>query len=316
MVIALRLWLFLSFMTGFLFGDPLFWRVGRLALSGHGESAYRCQCAQHSEYRQMFEHDGENVPQQSLTLVRFQEVFSSHMVEKPSFGQFLKSAGSGGIVSVLATTAFLCVTVYEHIKDQNVPALVFLVLASGTFCWGAYLAWSNERQERMKLEEAVRRPEIKGEILKGCIDTQIFENGAWRPLTDEICIFLYVRAVNHSPFDGFFGRYPTISISFGSEVYEGRCQMDAGQYLALRCDDPALVDQRVLGLFQSVWVNGADWLSGRPRMGWLCFLVPGICANIMKSEIHASITVTLYDSLENSHRISIDDIVLGKAQIK
>jgi hypothetical protein len=66
LVIALSLWLFLSFFTGFLFSDPLFWRAGWNVLSGH--DPYRCEpvYCQTSNYRQTFQHNGENVSQKSL----------------------------------------------------------------------------------------------------------------------------------------------------------------------------------------------------------------------------------------------------------
>jgi hypothetical protein len=56
LVCGLALWLFLSFFTGFLFGDPLFWRVGSRILSGRNPNQY-----EETDYRQRFVHDGENV---------------------------------------------------------------------------------------------------------------------------------------------------------------------------------------------------------------------------------------------------------------
>jgi len=64
LVIGLSLWLFLSFFTGFLFNDPLFWRpIGRILTGGN---PYRCQGDQQTEYRQPFQHNSAIVPQKYI----------------------------------------------------------------------------------------------------------------------------------------------------------------------------------------------------------------------------------------------------------
>ncbi|HEY0264457.1 MAG TPA: hypothetical protein VGC07_08025 [Granulicella sp.] len=62
LVIALSLWLFLSFTTAVTFGDPLFWRVGMRLLIGNNPYQYE-RVKGNDEYRQRFQHDGENVSQ-------------------------------------------------------------------------------------------------------------------------------------------------------------------------------------------------------------------------------------------------------------
>ena len=64
LVATLSVWLFLSFFTAVTFGDPLFWRVGWSLLRGRNPYSE----SEHSEYRQLFQHDGENVSQIPLVL--------------------------------------------------------------------------------------------------------------------------------------------------------------------------------------------------------------------------------------------------------
>jgi len=59
LVIALTLWLFLSFFTGFLFNDSLFWRPFGHILTR--QNPYHCQWDQQTEYHQTFQHDAEIV---------------------------------------------------------------------------------------------------------------------------------------------------------------------------------------------------------------------------------------------------------------
>ena len=125
------------------------------------------------------------------------------MTGKPSFAEFVESAGSAGIVSAVATTGFIVLTVIEHELKHDLPAIALLIFAGISFCWGAYIAWANERRERIKLDELTGKADIRCEIYRASIDTKRFdEHGQPVPIDDGICLSL-------------LGRTTTFSIGFG-----------------------------------------------------------------------------------------------------
>lgn len=83
---------------------------------------------------------------------------SSEGMEQPSLLQFLKSAGLKGAGSVALSVASFIVTVKEHIDKDNVSTAVFFCVGCLAFCYGAYLAWSNERENHLRLYELTRKP--------------------------------------------------------------------------------------------------------------------------------------------------------------
>jgi hypothetical protein len=238
------------------------------------------------------------------------------MTEKPSLREFIRSAGSGGIVSTFATAVLFTVTVYEHPEKHDTPALILLILAGLFFCWGAYLAWSNERRERLKVEESIHKADIRGEIYRASIDTKRFdEHGQVVPIEDGICVSLLMKAVNHGH-DAWSGKWPTLEISFGGKTYQGESTRVPELPFLLQYDDMSLFDRRVQGLFQSVFVNGPQWPHGLPRVGTLSFIVPGVDHNVMKTDLKASIRLTFFDSLDNSHPSDFEEVALAKGLIQ
>ena len=238
------------------------------------------------------------------------------MTDKPSLLEFIKSAGSGGIVSTFATAVLFTVTVYEHIQNRDTPALILLIFAGLFFCWGAYLAWSNERRERIKVEETAHKADIRGTFFRASIDIKSFgENGQLVPVPDGICITFLMRAVNHGH-DAWFGPWPTLEICFGNETYQGISTRLPENPWLLQYDDLTLMDRRVSSLFQSVFVSGPSWPHGLPRAGTLSFIVPGVDHNILGTEIRASGRIIFYDSLGNAHPSTFDDLPIAKGLIQ
>jgi hypothetical protein len=238
------------------------------------------------------------------------------MTEKPSLSEFIRSAGSGGIVSAFATAVLFTVTVYEHAEKNDTPALILLILAGLFFCWGAYLAWSNERRKRIKVEETAQQADIRGTFVRVSIDTTTFgENGQRIPVADGVCISFLMSAVNHGH-DAWFGLWPTLEICFGNETYQGTSTRLPDNPWLLQYDDMSFVNRHVLGLFQSVFVSGPSWPHALPRIGALSFIVPGVDHNILDTEIRASGRIVFYDSLGNSHPSPFDNLPVAKGLIQ
>jgi hypothetical protein len=238
------------------------------------------------------------------------------MTEKPSVSEFIRSAGSGGIVSAFATAVLFAVTVYEHAEKNDTPALILLILAGLFFCWGAYLAWSNERREHIKVEETTQKADIRGTILRASIDTTSFgENGQRIPVLNGVCVSFLMTAVNHGH-DAWFGNWPKLEISFGNKTYHGTSTRLPENPWLLQYDDLSLMDRHVQGLFQSVFVHGPSWPHGLPRQGAVSFIVLGVDHNILDTEIHASGRIVFYDSLGNSHPSPFDGLPVVKGLIQ
>ena len=227
------------------------------------------------------------------------------MIGKPSFAEFVESAGSAGIVSAVATTGFIVLTVIEHELKHDLPAIALLIFAGISFCWGAYIAWANERRERIKLEELTGKADIRCEIYRASIDTKRFdEHGQPVPIDDGICLSLLMKAVNHGH-DAWFGNWPTVDITFGSQAYHGTATRVPQIPFLLEYDDLSLYDRRVNDLFQGMFVNSPSWPHGMPRVGTVSFIVSGIDHNIMNANTLADITITIFDSLGNPHFTSV-----------
>lgn len=79
---------------------------------------------------------------------------------KPRVFEFLKTAGTLAGTGVLVAIALFVVSFYEHLNDHNVRASVLTIVAIVCYCWGAYSAWSNERERFEALEVKAARPQI------------------------------------------------------------------------------------------------------------------------------------------------------------
>jgi hypothetical protein len=120
LVIALSLWLFLSFTTAFAFDDPLFWRPGVRLLTGHELDRWYYQ---HSEYHQTFQHDGGNVSQKIIDAAWMPVRPFSNMNPKRSAPTYL------GILSEVAWKPILAITTlplalvsfYDLVRSEFIP---------------------------------------------------------------------------------------------------------------------------------------------------------------------------------------------------
>jgi hypothetical protein len=258
----------------------------------------------------------ENVSQKRIDFFIKQAVFSPAMA-KPSLFEFLKTSGGAGATSAVCSIASFLAAYFEHKDNHNLPTYFFTALGCLLFCWGAYLAWANERQKYNELREQQGSGDIRiNEIYRASIDTKRFnEYGQSIPVEDGVCVSLLMRAVNHGH-DAWSGGWPILEISFGGKTYRGESTRIPDPPQLLQYDDMSLYDRRVHGLFQSVWVNGADWPHGLPRIGTLSFIAPGVDHNIMEAETIASLQVTFFDSLGNSHPSKFENVPVAKSLIQ
>lgn len=67
--------------------------------------------------------------------------------------EFIQATGKLGGGSVILAILSFGITAWEHVKDHNVVASVFGFLSIIFFCFGAYWAWSEERDKREAVEK-------------------------------------------------------------------------------------------------------------------------------------------------------------------
>jgi hypothetical protein len=237
-------------------------------------------------------------------------------MDKPSPLQFLKASGYAGATSAICSIASFSIAYAEHKNGQNVPTEWLTALGCALFCWGAYVAWANERKRCNDLEDLQKKADIRGEIYRASLDTKRFdEHGQPVPVENGVCVSLLMKAVNHGH-DAWSGKWPTLEISFGGKTYAGDSTRVPELPFLLQYDDMSLFDRRVSGLFQSLFVNGPQWPHGLPRVGTLSFIVPGVDHNIMDTEPIAAIRVTFFDSLGNPHPSDFEDVEVKKGLIQ
>jgi hypothetical protein len=96
--------------------------------------------------------------------------------------EFVKTAGVLGGGSVMLSIICFGITFAEHVRDHSVLASVFGFLTIIFFCFGAFQAWSKERDARLEIERKYfdESPQIGLELLSAKGPT------AWRNATTGI----------------------------------------------------------------------------------------------------------------------------------
>jgi hypothetical protein len=92
------------------------------------------------------------------------EVYNARTMQTPRWlaavPRFFKDAGAWGIASVTATGIFVFVSIYEHLRGNNVSALWFACLTVPLFWVGAYAAWFKKHEALIRLESSRDLPSV------------------------------------------------------------------------------------------------------------------------------------------------------------
>jgi len=107
------------------------------------------------------------------------------------FLAFLAAAGMYGMASVLMAAILLGISIYEHIRDRNVVAYVFVVIAALVFCVGAFAAWSEENNKYqaekakhdepnlgLQIDSIITHYNAHGNITTACFAAALTNRGA------------------------------------------------------------------------------------------------------------------------------------------
>ena len=93
---------------------------------------------------------------------------------KAKFVLFLKASGKLGLGSVILTLTFLLVGVVEHLRNKNIPTIVFVALAFSFLIIGSYLAWSAEHEKLLKEQSRRINPDFlitASSVVVGLLDS-------------------------------------------------------------------------------------------------------------------------------------------------
>jgi hypothetical protein len=61
--------------------------------------------------------------------------------------RFIVTAGTWGLLSMLASVALLAISIVEHVREKNVTSYVLLFFAALAFGVGAFIAWHEENKK-------------------------------------------------------------------------------------------------------------------------------------------------------------------------
>jgi hypothetical protein len=226
--------------------------------------------------------------------------------------QFIKAAGARGWPSVIGTVLFTGISIWEHFQTTGVTSYVFALLAMAIFCWGAYAAWSeaDKRAKELEILVADQYPRLQGEILRGYLDTgKRWEDDQWKDSANSAVATFYVEVVNHSAQDAWLSLPPSLRMTIGGTEYSGTRVIPAPYFL--HANDPELRgDTRIIDMF-AFNIGGMPGVIQKPHlhMGWLMFNLDGFFTQPdSKPEITGSATITLNDTLDGVHRLSVADL--------
>jgi hypothetical protein len=107
------------------------------------------------------------------------------------FLAFLAAAGVYGVASVLIAAILLGISIFEHARDKNVVAYIFVVTAALAFCVGAFIAWLEENKKyeaekakhdapnfRLQIESIITKYELQTNLTSLCFAADVVNRGA------------------------------------------------------------------------------------------------------------------------------------------
>lgn len=110
--------------------------------------------------------------------------------------RFMRAAGTVGLGSVSLAIVLFAISIYEHLRDKNVPAYWLLFAAAVSFCFGAYRAWASEHEALTREVGKNVKPLLKIELAGSLFDV------AKVPHRNElqVHVFAYLKVTNrHDP---------------------------------------------------------------------------------------------------------------------
>ncbi|HTU51001.1 MAG TPA: hypothetical protein VMF56_10420 [Acidobacteriaceae bacterium] len=263
-----------------------------------------CQPKQHSEYRQVFQHDGENVAQVSLAVVR-RPVRASGMAKHRDFSGFsivpLWVAIMSGLLSLVRE---FVATFYPNKVSQ-----------SGLFsfcCWTAFVisaggAWWIEHQKLSKEMLKNEGSRIEGQIALVFADSKKgAEDGSGFELLRTGCyLSALLSATNVNPAPAYLDRNATtFSIEIGGKTHFGQwvpLQMGRVDFIAINA---ALMNGNIFDFFSPTF-GKFPMEDGAPRTGWMRFFFPDLNESTLRklADVPQALKITLIDSRRKPHAI-------------
>ena len=83
------------------------------------------------------------------------------------FFRFIRASGRIGGSSVIFALLLFAIAIWEHHAGRNVPTSVLVVCGVVFFCYGSYLAWLKELEEKEAVIDSIEKPHLEL-TLGGC----------------------------------------------------------------------------------------------------------------------------------------------------
>lgn len=289
---VLGLGLAASVLTTVGFCNPLFWRAEWRSLTF--QEANRCQYAEHSNYCQTFQHDGENVSQISVLETGNGGRIAGMKNLKLFFTSMFSEWGSGLSGPASVPFAILALFAPSAVQKAAYGALaVFLGLFS------AYRIWLKEHTELEKEKAKNLKPLLDGEIVGAYIGSAITES---KHLLDKSCVVLFfLKTWNkvQMPEIGVL-RYELklgVNTPTGEQIFTGI--RSRGVITLIRS-----AQEGAMGFdIQDTGVRPQLYL--RPQNSHIGFFVRGLSSETMK---FSSVEITLIDALGGRNIVSAKDM--------
>jgi hypothetical protein len=79
--------------------------------------------------------------------------------------KFLNASGKIGGGSVIFAIVLFMVAIWEHYRQKNIPASLLIAAGITFFCYGCYIAWLKELQEKEHIVSSLEKPDIKLDVV-------------------------------------------------------------------------------------------------------------------------------------------------------
>ena len=283
-----------------------------LALVGTLSGGFNClpwhwgQCSrQHSEYRQTFEHDGENVSQKSLAAT-WEPVRASDMAKRKDFSWLLiipfwvaLMSGALSLVREIAATFY---------PDKIPPSQLFRLCSWGAFVVSAAWAWWIEHAKFLKEQDKNEGSRVEGQLFVGVVDSKRTTNDGQFEETSGCYVTILLTAANLNPPPAHLDRYATqLSLQIKERSYEGKYEVIPTERIEFVAEIPEIHNCNVFDFFSALF-RQFPMLDGEQHQGWLRFYFEELRQSQFegKSEVSAIASLKLKDTRSKIHCIRGD----------